>query len=222
MLLSAIQQEIHSLLLFAQDIANSLQSLGLSTISVRDELVADLGDFCPAGGNIIGLTGFDFDAMAQSAIDLLNQLGNFIFDNVVAVQTGIDSSLQTSADIDRQLSKVDINDWQSLIIVIPFVVLTSSLLVGLMMSTYRISPRWFTCLISWFFIPFFAVMVTLAYVACSLTALASVLNAGKCKLHNEILAGFAALSNLSTSYFLDCKILQTSAQVELNNRLIRQ
>jgi len=172
--------EIHSLLLFAQDIANSLQSLGLSTITVRDELVADLGDFCPAGGNITRLTGFDFDAMAHSAIDLLNQLGNFIFDNVAAVQTGIDSSLQTSADIDRQLSKVDINDWQSLIIIIPFVVLTSFLLVGLMMSTYRISPPWFTCLISWFFIPFFAVMVTLAYVASSLTALASVSNADFC------------------------------------------
>ena len=163
----------------AKDITDSLQSIGDSSIAARDKLVTYLGNFCPNSSNLLQQTGFDLDAMAQTAIDLLNQLGDFINNNLMEVQNGIQASLQTTDSVDNIITKYDIHDWQSLIIIVPYIIVPSVLLVGLMLAAFNVSFAWFTCTITWFFIPLFAVMVTFAYIASSVLVSASVMNAGK-------------------------------------------
>ena len=163
----------------AKGITDSLQSIGDSSIAARDELVTYLGNFCPNNANLLQQTGFDLDAMAQTAIDLLNQLGDFINTNLNEVQNGIQASLETTDSVDNIITKYDIHDWQSLIIIIPYIIVPSVLLVGLMLAAYNVSFPWFTCTITWFFIPLFALMVSFAYIASSVLISASAMNAGK-------------------------------------------
>ena len=94
----------------AKGITDSLQSIGDSSIAARDELVTYLGNFCPNNANLLQQTGFDLDAMAQTAIDLLNQLGDFINTNLNEVQNGIEASLQTTSSIDNIITKYDIHE----------------------------------------------------------------------------------------------------------------
>jgi ABC-type transporter Mla subunit MlaD len=88
-------------------------------MAVRDELVADLGDFCPANANIVQDTGYDFDALAQEAIDLMNQLGDFVSANINELRQALSTARQTTDEVDNIAHKFDIYDWQSLIILVP-------------------------------------------------------------------------------------------------------
>jgi flagellar biosynthesis/type III secretory pathway M-ring protein FliF/YscJ len=87
-------------------------------MAVRDELVKDVGAFCPAEANIVQDTGYDFEALAQEAIDLMNQLGDFVSVNIIEFRQALSTARQTTDDLDNIAHKFDVHDWQSVIIII--------------------------------------------------------------------------------------------------------
>ena len=154
--------------------------MGRSSEDVRDELVSNLGNFCPNEPNIAQTTGFDFDALAQDAINLLQQLGDFIDTDVANVQDGIDTTHQTTADIEEAVNDIDVHDWQSLLIIIPFVLLPAFMLVGVLMAWFDASIGVVQCLLSWLVLPLFILVTLVGIVACSSTAYLAVANADLC------------------------------------------
>jgi len=153
--------------------------VGKSSGVIRDELVATLGNFCP-DSDVTNVTGQDFDQMAGEAVTLLNELGDFINSNVARVQDGIDRTRETTMDIEDTVHDIDVNDWQSLVVVIPFVLLPSFLLVGVLMAWFNASIGFYTCLLSWLILPLFIIATIVAIISCASTAYLAVANADFC------------------------------------------
>lgn len=177
---SNTNQEVSSLLADAQTITSSLRSLGQSTVEVRDVLVGSLGNFCPGDPNLEQETGYDFDSIAAKAIELLNVLGDFITNDVVNVQNAIDSTRDTSDEVDQQIENIDVHDWQSLIIIIPYVLVPSFLLVGCIMAWFRVSNNTYNCTLAYFWTPFLILITTFSYIMCGVVSAAAVANADFC------------------------------------------
>ena len=177
---SNTNQEVKALLLDANVVTGNLQTVGRSTTAIRDALVADLGNFCPNDPNIADSTGQDLDKMAQDAIALLEQLGDFINNDVARAQQGIDATLETTQDVEDFINDADVNDWQSLLVLIPYILIPSFLLVGVIMAWCDASIGVFTCLLSWFMMPLFILLTILSIVACAAISAGAVTNADFC------------------------------------------
>lgn len=171
--------EVQSILSDARGISISLKSIGQSSAQVRDELTGSLGNFCPAEPNIEALTGIDFDALANEAISLLNELGDFIENDVENLQTQIESAQETSALVGDTVETIEANDWQSLVILIPYLTLAVVLLVGVVMVWRGRSSRMCTCFLSWGVMPLFSCAVIAAFCMSAFVCFAAVGNAGK-------------------------------------------
>lgn len=170
--------EVSSILSEARGISISLTSIGRSTAEIRDELSSNLGNFCPAEPNIEALTGIDFDVLASEAIALLNQLGDFIENDVANMKTQIENAQQASALIGNTVDSIEANDWQSLVILIPYLSLSVILLVGVVMAWCRKSSPVFSCFLSWGVMPIFICATIAAFLFSAFVCFAAVGNAG--------------------------------------------
>jgi hypothetical protein len=169
---------VRSILDEANDISLSLQDIGKSTASIRDELTNNLGDFCPAEPNIEALTGVDFDALAVQAIDLLNQLGDFIENDVSAMRDSISEALTTSQIVEDGVDNIQANDWQSLLILIPYLTLASLMLVGVTLAWCKQSGSIYTSVLNYAILPLFICATVAAYFCSAFSAFSAVANAG--------------------------------------------
>lgn len=171
-------QEVQSILQSAKGIALSLQSLGNSSAAIRDELSDNLGNFCPAEPDIESLTGVNLDAYATQAIDTLNQLGDFIENDVSKIRDSISKALDASQSVENTVNAIEANDWQSLILLIPYLLLASLMLVAVMLAWYGKSGFIFTTAMSYAVLPLFIAATVAAYSCSAFTAFSAIANAG--------------------------------------------
>lgn len=171
-------EEVQSILQNAKGISLSLKSIGNSSAAIRDELSNNLGNFCPAEPDIETLTGINFDALAMQAIDILNQLGDFIENDVSAMRDSISRALDTSEIVENTVNDIQANDWQSLIILIPYLTLASLMLVGVTLAWYQKSGPIYTSALSYAILPLFIVATVAAYSCSAFTAFSAIANAG--------------------------------------------
>lgn len=162
----------------AEVIVDSLIDVGQSSDGVRDELVANLGNFCPNDPNFAQSVGQDLDTLASEAISLLNELGDFINNEVIDLGSSIDATQKTTNDIERIVNEIDVNDWQSLLVIIPYILVPSLLLVGVMMAWFDASISIYQCVVIWFINPLFIVLTAIATVGCAAVSWLAVMNAG--------------------------------------------
>lgn len=172
--------EVATILSNARGISISLSSIGQSTAQVRDELSQNLGNFCPAEPNILALTGIDFDALASQAISLLDQLGDFIENDVNTFQEEIRSAQETSALVGNTVDNIQANDWQALVVLIPYLSLAVFLVIGVFMAWCRRSNLIGTYLLTWLVLPLFILCIIVAFLASAFICLTAVSNADAC------------------------------------------
>ena len=170
--------EVQSILSEANGIAISLESIGQSSLEVRDELTKNLGDFCPGEPNIQALTGVDFDALAQEAIVLLNELGNFIEKDINYLQTQIQDAQKTSNQLGSTVDYIEANDWQSLVVLIPYLTLATFMLIGVGLAWFDKTNPLYTCILSWGILPVLICATIAAFLLSAFVCLAAVGNAG--------------------------------------------
>lgn len=172
--------EVQSILSDARGISISLKSIGRSSLEVRDELNDNLGNFCPAEPNIEALTGIDFDALASEAIALLNELGDFIENDVDALQSQLKTAQDTSLLVGDTVDTIEANDWQSLVILIPYLSLAVFLLIGVGMAWRNKTTPVCTFMLSWFIQPLFVIATLAAFFISAFVCFAAVGNADAC------------------------------------------
>jgi hypothetical protein len=171
-------EEVQSILRDAKGISISLKSIGNSSAAIRDELSNNLGNFCPAEPDIATLTGINFDALALEAIDILNQLGDFIENDVSAMRDSISEALDTSQIVENTVNDIQANDWQSLILLIPYLLLASLMLVGVTLVWCKKSGPIYTSVLSYAILPLFIAATVAAYFCSAFTAFSAIANAG--------------------------------------------
>jgi len=170
--------EVNSILSDARGISISLKSLAQSSAQVREELTNNLGNFCPAEPNIEVLTGIDFDVLASEAIVLLNELGDFIENDVKNMQQQIEAARETSNLVANTVDEIETNDWQALVILIPYLILGTILLVSVGLAWFNMSGPFFTCFLSWGILPIFIAATIAAFCFSAFVCLTAVANAG--------------------------------------------
>ena len=126
------------------------------------------------------LTGIDVEAEAQNAADLLQQLNDFVSGDLQDVQDGIATASDVTNDIELAVQKIEINDWQSLIILIPWIMVPSFLLVGVLMASWNVANPLYESIMTWFFLPLLIIMTIVSVVLAALVSVAAVGNAGMC------------------------------------------
>lgn len=145
---------------------------------IRDTLVKNLGNLCPDNSNLEELTGFDVEAEAQTAVDLLQQLDDFVTNDLKEVQEGVQNAKDVTVQIDDGVSTIEVSDWQSLVILIPWVLVPSFMLVGVLMAWCSVTTPIYECLLQWFFLPLLIIMTILSLLLAALVSVAAVGNAG--------------------------------------------
>ena len=171
-------QDVLEILTEMDDIATSLEGLGQSGQVLRSEISTFLAEpFCPAFPNLEEETGFALENDAQSSLDLMNDLEDFIDNDIMDVHEGIADSRKASSNVDDGVNEFEL--WQALLIVVPFTVLATLMLVGMMLAYFDITVPVYTSLLVWIIVPLFVFATIVAFLACSLSMLAVVANAGK-------------------------------------------
>uniref|UniRef100_A0A7S1UXK6 Protein tweety homolog n=1 Tax=Grammatophora oceanica TaxID=210454 RepID=A0A7S1UXK6_9STRA len=173
--------EIQQLQRDASSIVSSLDSLIVPTRDIRGELVKlNEGSFCPDDPSLTQDTGIDFDNLIDEAIVLLEQLGDFLEGDLDDLETALDTAEDTTKQIEDQADNIELNDWQSLVIIIPYVLIPSFLLVALMMTWFDASFPTYTCVVQWFFLPLFILITSIAFVLSAAVLTGAVANADFC------------------------------------------
>lgn len=176
--ISNSNQQVEDVVNEADLIANNLQEVGVQSVTIRNTLVANLGNFCPNSADLLSSTGLDIEGQVQVAIDLLQQLSDFVYGNLQELKDGIAKAKAVTQSIDQATTNIAIQDWQSLIILIPFVLIPSFLLVGVLMAACDVSNEFFECILSWFLLPLLFVMTIASISLSSAISIAAVGNAG--------------------------------------------
>jgi len=178
--ISNTNQEISSIAVEADRIAASLQDVGVLSRGIRDTLVQNLGNFCPDNTNLEELTGVNVEQEAQGAVELLEILDDFVTTDLKEVQDGVENAHDVTKQVDNGIDTIAISDWQSLIILIPWILVPSFLLVGVLMAWCSVSNDIYDCLLQWFFLPLLVIMTIASFVLASVISVAAVGNADFC------------------------------------------
>lgn len=176
-------RDVDRILQEADNISSTLRDLGHTGRELRTGLAVFFlanETFCPDYPPLQQNSGFDFSAGAIDVMEQLGALGDFIESDLYDVQQGVAIGRTNSADFDQNLSSIDLNRWQSLVIVIPFSILAAIMLQAMMLGWFAVTPSAiYTWFISWMVVPLFALATVFAYAVCSFTMLTAVANAGR-------------------------------------------
>jgi hypothetical protein len=151
-----------------------------SVVSLRDETVSRLqdGEFCP-GVDLSAVTAGKFDVIIPRVISFLNRLGNLSLEQIEDVQGALGQAADTVGFIEETSDIIQVKDWQSLIFIIPFSIFCLVFIVGVLLAWFDISFKWLTCLITWFVLPLFFILVVVCWGCAGAIAIAASANAGK-------------------------------------------
>mmetsp|Transcript_14682 Transcript_14682/g.21661 ORF Transcript_14682/g.21661 Transcript_14682/m.21661 type:complete len:529 (+) Transcript_14682:54-1640(+) len=164
----------------AKRIVNNLFEIADESSDVRDVLVSNLGEFCPQNEDLFQETGLDLDKEAETAIEALTLLGDFVGERLVSVEEGLDTAEVTNQQIDSFVKQIDVNGNYSLFILIPWVLVPSFMLVGVIMAYCDVHIAFYECLLQWFFLPFLIFMTIASTVFSSALSIIAITNADFC------------------------------------------
>jgi hypothetical protein len=145
-----------------------------------------MDNFCPANSDLQSTIGLDIKSEAQTTITLLKKLSDFLQEDLKDIQEGIVSAKEVTKDIDSALTRNAIHDWQALLIIIPWILIPSSMSVGVLMASCQLSSPLVETLMMWLFLPLLSILTILSVALAALISLYAVGNAGKimmCLLH---------------------------------------
>jgi hypothetical protein len=158
----------------------SLQQVGELSANIRESLIQNLNNFCPANSDLQSLIGVDVESEAQTAITLLKKLSDFLQDDLQGVQQGIDSGKEVTKDIDSATNRIAVYDWQALLLILPWIIIPSVMSIGVLMASCHVSSPFVENLMMWMFLPMLTILTIASVVLAALISLYAVGNADFC------------------------------------------
>lgn len=155
----------------------SLKTVSRQATPVRDQLVEFLnGDICP----LVPDGNADIRVFAQEALDALEQLANFISDELTSVTNALKQVAIATREVNTAVEQVQFTSGAAVGVMIPYFIVPALLLVTLVMGWTETYVEGYYCFTTWFTLPVFIIMVIFTYVACGFTILATESNADFC------------------------------------------
>mmetsp|Transcript_1295 Transcript_1295/g.1734 ORF Transcript_1295/g.1734 Transcript_1295/m.1734 type:complete len:587 (-) Transcript_1295:163-1923(-) len=146
---------------------------------VENELAPE--NFCPDDPLVTGSeVGRDIRERSDEALDLLQQLDDFQESELNDVEEAMKIMYDGTDEIISQAADVDVSDWQSLIVIIPYTIFPALLMVAAVLAMFDVASDRYHCFISWFVLPIFIVMTIVAAAFAAIMAMAAGVNGDFC------------------------------------------
>lgn len=151
-----------------------------SAIFMR-RLASDKGKECLLDEALQTETGTNFASLIASITDLLGGFeGNFQPNEKEELMNSTVYIQDSANGLEENVQNVDIGDWQSLIVIIPYIITPSFLMVGVCAAWVDYDMPKFRCLLSWLILPLFVLQVLFSYIASATLLIAASANADFC------------------------------------------
>ena len=167
----------------AQILNEGLRELGEIAKSVRAELSDQFsaGNFCPADPLLENSqVGQDIFGQATDAIRLLDEVGDFATDNITSLEDSVVRVQSGATDVVDATDDIDVNDWEALIFLVPYIVVPVFLMAAVVMSFFDVTFPYYNCVVTWFLFPFFTVLTVVAFVITFVMTIAAGMNSDWC------------------------------------------
>jgi hypothetical protein len=171
--------KVNGIIADAQNVLETVVQTSEAAASLRNATESRLQEreFCP-GANLSAVTGADFDVIIPEVISVLNDLGNFSQGEMTNVQEALDQAADTGDDVEYTFNNIQINDWQSLIFIVPFSIFCFVFIVEALLAWFNKSFKWLTRIIKWLVLPLFFILVIICWACAGAIAIGASANAG--------------------------------------------
>ena len=160
-----------------------INHVGNDVTHVRDTFLNRLdggGQACLEAANVTQATNRDFPQLISTIRDALVAMGNFHASRADSLQNAT-AIIETCASIlGEDVNQVTIDDWQSLVIIIPFIITPSLLLVGVSAAWFDVNLPKFRRFLTWCVLPIFVLQAIFAYSLSSAMMISASANADFC------------------------------------------
>jgi len=162
-----------------RSISNNLQLVSREATPVRDELVSFLQqDVCPLKPG--SSTEQEIRSMASSTLTALEDLSNFIQNELEDLNAALDQSEDVTEDVGDAVDKTEFTGSTASLVMIPYFLVPALLLVALLFGWQEVYAERYYCVITWFLMPLFVLMVMFMYFVCGFAVLSAEGNADFC------------------------------------------
>jgi hypothetical protein len=172
-------REAQTIVNSADAIFQDIQVLGQRAFSAKSVVVAKALDteFCLNDPDLSTQTNYSL--ILSSVVDVLGSLGDFLGNKTKELDVAVNQTNAALDDTDQATENIASDDWQSLVIIIPYILVPTALLIGVFMAWFGVHISMYKCLMSWFFLPIFVIQTIFAYTLSCVIIVAASGNAGK-------------------------------------------
>jgi hypothetical protein len=173
----------------ASIIQDSLKDLKDLASTIREQITNEFqaDEFCPADPSLENSAlAKDVSGQANDAITLLDQLDDFASDDLATLEEGVLATVSGSLEVIETTENIDLNDWEALLILIPYLVVPSILMSACVMARFDIVYHPFLhSAIHYFFMPVFIIMNAVAFIAAGVMVVGAGANSDFCQPGGE-------------------------------------
>lgn len=145
--------------------------------NVRGSLVEELSaeNFCPNDPDLENNTaGAKIRDSVDEAVKLLSQVDGFVGDDIDDITDVIDEAIKGAEEIEARTENVNLEKTVGIVILVVFSIIPCLLVSAAIMAQFDVKVPQFVCIINWFLLPVFILMVLFCViVSCGMVATAS-------------------------------------------------
>lgn len=181
-------------------VLKSVREIGNDSTVVRDTLLTTLangGKQCLVEQELSeGSNNTDRSVaeLVANLTDLLTNLGNFQPDEMEEFVNSTEYYIESAANVEDSVDNVEIGDWQSLVILIPYILTPVLLVIGVVLAYMEIDIPILRCMLTWVVHPIFIFQVVFAYILSSTILISASANADFCSGGEENIPDRTVLS----------------------------
>jgi hypothetical protein len=164
----------------ADNVLKSIASIGQNADGIRQKLITYASDpgFCLNNPSLVNQSATNFAEMLNVTVATLKALGDFMGSNSNDLSDVAAITSDTCQVAIEQTENFDLTDWPSLVVLIPFTLVPTALLVGVVMAWFGIDIPVYKSFLSWLVLPLFIILTIAAYTLSCLIMISASANAG--------------------------------------------
>ena len=164
----------------ADNVLKSIASIGQNAQGVRQNLTAYASDpgFCLNNPSLLNRSTTNFAQILNATVSTLQALGDFMGSSSNDLSEAATQTSDICEVVIEQTNQINLTDWPSLIVLIPFTLVPTALLVGVVIAWFEVDSPMYKSFLSWCVLPLFIILTIAAYTLSCVIMITASANAG--------------------------------------------